>query len=306
MILLEKLNSKVDIMPPTNHLQALDLRLPISSIEAYLHYIKQIPMLTQEEEQGLALKLQNNNDLEAAKGLILPHLRYVARVAKGYLGYGLPLADLIQEGNVGLMKAVRRFNPNLGVRLVTFAMHWIKAEIHEYILRNWRIVKVATTKAQRKLFFNLRQLKKRLGWMTNQEVKDVAKDLGVKPETVREMEMRLASSDAAFDGHQDDDSDESYYMTPAGYLEDTRYNPEEQLAQSDWTKQSGEVMHQALEQLDTRSQEIIRTRWLDEHKLTLHDLAKKYKISAERIRQLEKNALYKLRLAFESKISETC
>src|SRR3990167_8875953 len=180
-------------------LQTIDLRLPIGSLEAYLHYVNQIPMLTEEEEHDLAVRLQKNEELSAAKRLILAHLRYVVRVAKGYLGYGLPLADLIQEGNVGLMKAVKRFNPDMKVRLVTFAMHWIKAEIHEYILRNWRIVKVATTKAQRKLFFNLRTLKKRIGWMTQQEVHEVAQDLGVKPETVREMEMRLTASDASFD-----------------------------------------------------------------------------------------------------------
>lgn len=279
-------------------LQTIDIRLPVSSLEAYLHYVNQIPLLTQEEEHELALKLQNDNELAAAKRLILAHLRYVVRVAKGYLGYGLPLADLIQEGNIGLMKAVKRFNPNLGVRLVTFAMHWIKAEIHEYILRNWRIVKIATTKAQRKLFFNLRQLKKHLGWMTMQEVRDVAKDLGVKTETVREMEMRLATSDVSFEAHQDYDEDESTFV-PAGYLEDNHYNPAQQLERADWSEQSNETMYKALDQLDTRSQDIIRTRWLNEEKLTLQDLAEKYQISAERVRQLEKNAMQKLRTAFE-------
>lgn len=280
-------------------LQAVDIRLPVNSLEAYLHYVNQIPMLTQEEEHDLAVRLQKNNELAAAKRLILAHLRYVARVAKGYLGYGLPLADLIQEGNIGLMKAVRRFNPDMGVRLVTFAMHWIKAEIHEYILRNWRIVKVATTKAQRKLFFNLRNLKKRLGWMTQQEVNDIAKDLKVKPETVREMEMRLATSDASFDGHDDDDDDNHYSFKPAGFLEDARYNPEQQLESDDWTEQSSDTMYHALDKLDERSQDIIRTRWLDENKLTLQDLADKYQISAERVRQLEKNAMLKLRAALE-------
>jgi RNA polymerase sigma-32 factor len=278
-------------------LQKIDLRLPVHSLEAYLHYVNQIPMLTPEEEHDLAVQLQKTNDLAAAKRLILSHLRYVARVAKGYLGYGLPLADLIQEGNIGLMKAVRRFNPEVGVRLVTFAMHWIKAEIHEYILRNWRIVKVATTKAQRKLFFNLRNLKKRLGWMTQQEVNDIAKDLKVKPETVREMEMRLASSDASFDGHDDDDEEHSF--APAGFLEDTRYNPAQQLENSDWSEQSSDTIYRALALLDERSQDIIHTRWLNEDKLTLQDLADKYQISAERVRQLEKNAMQKLRAAFE-------
>lgn len=276
-------------------LQTIDIRLPVHSLEAYLHYVNQIPLLTQEEEHELALRLQKDGDLAAAKRLILSHLRYVARVAKGYLGYGLPLADLVQEGNIGLMKAVRRFNPEMGVRLVTFAMHWIKAEIHEYILRNWRIVKIATTKAQRKLFFNLRRLKKHLGWMTQEEVNDVAKDLGVKAETVRDMELRLATSDTAFDSHSDDDED--HHFAPAGYLEDHRYNPATQLENTDWATQSGDVMSQALSQLDERSQDIIQTRWLDDNKLTLQDLAEKYQISAERVRQLEKNAMNKLRNA---------
>ncbi|MBX3708173.1 MAG: RNA polymerase sigma factor RpoH [Gammaproteobacteria bacterium] len=278
-------------------LQTIDIRLPVSSLEAYLHYVNQIPMLSQEEEHDLAVRLQKNNELAAAKRLILAHLRYVARVAKGYMGYGLPLADLIQEGNIGLMKAVKRFNPDMGVRLVTFAMHWIKAEIHEYILRNWRIVKVATTKAQRKLFFNLRNLKKRLGWMTRQEINDIARDLKVKPETVREMEMRLATSDTSFDGHSDDDDD--YHFAPAGFLEDMSYNPAQQLEKADWSEQSNDTIYHALGKLDERSQDIIRARWLDENKLTLQDLADKYQISAERVRQLEKNALQKLRAAFE-------
>lgn len=280
-------------------LQTLDLRLPVSSLDAYLLYINRIPMLSAEEEHDLAVRLQTGNDLEAAKRLILAHLRYVARVAKGYLGYGLPLADLIQEGNIGLMKAVKRFDHTKGARMVTFAMHWIKAEIHEYILRNWRIVKVATTKAQRKLFFNLRNMKQRLGWMTQQEVNDVAKDLGVKPETVREMEMRMSSTDSPFDGY-DDDSDDRSNFSPAGYLEDNRYNPARQTENSDWTDQANEGIYHALEKLDERSQEIIRARWLNDDKLTLQDLADKYQISAERVRQLEKNAMKKLRAAVES------
>lgn len=278
-------------------LQKVDIQLPVSSLEAYLHQVNQIPMLTQEEELELAQRLQKDGDLVAAKRMILSHLRYVARVAKGYLGYGLPLADLVQEGNIGLMKAVRRFNPNMGVRLVTFAMHWIKAEIHEYILRNWRIVKVATTKAQRKLFFNLRSMKKHLSWMTPQEVNEVANDLGVKPETVREMEMRLSTSDASFDAHDDDDDD---HFAPAQYLEDHRYNPASQLENANRTMHANDAIHEALEQLDERSQDIIRHRWLDESKLTLQDLADKYQISAERVRQLEKNAMKKLRLAVEA------
>lgn len=279
-------------------LQAVDIRLPVSSLEAYLHHVNQIPMLTQEEEHDLAVKLQQSGDLAAAKRLILAHLRYVVRVSKGYMGYGLPLADLIQEGNIGLMKAVKRFKPEMGVRMVTFAMHWIKAEIHEYILRNWRIVKVATTKAQRKLFFNLRHLKKHLGWMNAQEVNDIAKDLGVKPETVREMEMRLASTDTAFDA-QDDDDDE-YSFAPAHYLEDARFNPATQLESADWSGQTSDGIHHALDQLDERSQDIIRARWLDENKLTLQELADKYQISAERVRQLERNAMNKLKAAVEA------
>lgn len=287
-------------MNTNKSLQKLDLCLPIGSIDAYLHYVNQIPMLTEEEERDLTTRLHQHGDLTAAKRLILSHLRYVARVAKGYLGYGLPLADLVQEGNIGLMKAVKRFNPAVGARLVTFAMHWIKAEIHEYILRNWRIVKVATTKAQRKLFFNLRSMKKRLGWMTAEEVNEVAKDLGVKPETVREMEMRLSTSDASFDGHMDDDDEQSF--APAGFLEDLRYNPANELENDDWSQQAGETMSRALEQLDERSQDIIRSRWLDEHKLTLQDLADKYQISAERVRQLEKNAMNKLKVAAQEQL----
>jgi RNA polymerase sigma-32 factor len=277
-------------------LSLADIRLPIHSLDAYLHYVNQVPMLTPEEELDLAKRLKNNEDLAAAKRMILAHLRYVARVAKGYLGYGLPLADLIQEGNLGLMKAVKRFDPDVGVRLVTFAMHWIKAEIHEYILRNWRIVKVATTKAQRKLFFNLRQLKKNLTWMTSQEVNDIARDLGVKPETVREMEMRLSATDASLEYHQSDDGETSF--APAGFLEDHRYNPADELERANWSTQSNDVMYQALDKLDARSQHIIRTRWLDDQKLTLQELAEHYQISAERVRQLEKNAMKKLKAAF--------
>ncbi len=279
-------------------LQTFDLRLPIGSIEAYVSYTHQIPMLSQEEEHNLAVRLFKNNDISAAKQLILPHLRYVVRVAKGYMGYGLPLNDLIQEGNIGLMKAVKRFNPEVGVRLVTFAVHWIKAEIHEFILRNWRIVKIATTKAQRKLFFNLRNMKKRLGWFTNEEINAVAKDLGVKPETVREMEMRLNTSDASYDGHEDSE-DDNHHFTPAAYLEDHRENPAEQLETANWSEQSNSSLQHALVQLDNRSQEILQARWLNDDKATLQELADKYQVSAERIRQLEKNAMQKLKVALE-------
>ena len=216
-------------------------------------------------------------------------------IARSYAGYGLSQADLIQEGNVGLMKAVKRFNPEYGVRLVSFAVHWIKAEIHEFILRNWRIVKVATTKAQRKLFFNLRSQKKRLAWLSHDEVNAVASDLGVEPKVVREMEGRLASHDTAFDGPQDDDDDNAY-QAPAYYLEDKRSNPATQLEQSDWTDDSNGRLMAALGQLDERSQDILRERWLSDSKSTLHELADRYGVSAERIRQLEKNAMKKIRM----------
>lgn len=277
-------------------LQAFNIRLPINSLDAYISYVNQIPLLSQGEEYELATRLQKNNDLEAAKKLVLSHIRYVVRIAKGYMGYGLPLGDLIQEGNIGLMKAVKRFNPEIGVRLVTFAVHWIKSEIHEFVLRNWRIVKIATTKAQRKLFFNLRNMKKRLGWFTHEEINAVAKDLGVKPETVREMEMRLNSTDAAFDGHEEE-GDEGFHAVPAGYLEDHRYNPAQCLEKNDWSEQSNTALHQALGRLDERSQEILAARWLKEEKATLQELADKYQVSAERIRQLEKNAMEKLKEA---------
>lgn len=280
-------------------LPIIDSRLPMGSLDAYIHRINQIPMLSAEKELELANRLQTTGDTEAAKALILPHLRYVARVARGYLGYGLPLADLMQEGNVGLMKAVKRFDPSRGARLVTFAMHWIKAEIHEYILRNWRIVKVATTKAQRKLFFNLRSMKKRLSWMSENEVNEVAQDLNVKPDTVREMELRMVASDPSFDAPTEA-SDEDAQFAPAGYLENQSISPEQQLIQSDWSGQATEKMYAGLTQLNERDRDIIQARWLDDdNKATLHDLAAKYNVSAERIRQLEKNALKKLRAAVE-------
>src|SRR5438105_1734364 len=251
-------------------LQPFDLHPLASSLDTYISHVNQVPMLSQEEEFSLATRLQQENDLAAAKQLVLPHLRYVVRVARGYLGYGLPLNDLIQEGNIGLMKAVKRFNPAVGVRLVTFAMHWIKAEIHEFVLKNWRIVKVATTKAQRKLFFNLRHMKKHLGWLTQEEVDEMAKDLRVKSETVREMELRMSTADTAFDGHQDDD--DQTHFTPAGYLEDHRFNPAEQLENKDWFLQSQIALQNAMTQLDERSQEILQARWLAEEKSTLQEL----------------------------------
>jgi len=280
-------------------LQTLQTQLPISSIEAYTSYVNSIPMLSQDEELELATRLRQTNDLEAAKRLILSHLRYVVKVAKGYLGYGLPLADLVQEGNIGLMKAVKRFNPQMGTRLVTFAIHWIKAELHEFILKNWRIVKVATTKAQRKLFFNLRGLKKHLNWLSQEEVNEVAKDLKVKPEAVREMEMRLYHSDTSYDGHAEDEDDHHAYLAPAGYLSDDNSSHAAQLEAEDWSAQSSNTLQLALEQLDERSQEIMQARWLNENKATLQELANKYQISAERVRQLEQMAMKRLKELME-------
>jgi RNA polymerase sigma-32 factor len=228
----------------------------------------------------------------------MSHLRFVVHIARSYSGYGLPQADLIQEGNVGLMKAVKRFDPNVGVRLVSFAVHWIKAEIHEYVLRNWRIVKVATTKAQRKLFFNLRSAKKGLGWLNNGEVEAIAQDLDVKPQTVRQMESRLSAHDAAFDAYTDDD-DDTAYQAPAHYLEDHRFNPATELENSNWAEDSSSRLQFAMSQLDERSQAILQQRWLTDSKATLHELADVYGVSAERIRQLEKNAMNKVRKMME-------
>jgi RNA polymerase sigma-32 factor len=269
----------------------------VGSLDSYIHYVNQIPMLTLEEEKDLANRLFNSNDLEAAKQLILPHLRFVVRVAQRYSGYGLALNDLIQEGNIGLMKAVKRFDPRVGVRLVTFAVHWIKAEIHEFILRNWRIVKIATTKAQRKLFFNLRSIKKHLGSLTQAEAFEVAKDLGVKSSDVYEMEKRMSAYDTSFDLPTDDDGDEggSTQFVPSQYLEDERYNPATQFETEDSTEQSQQTLQHALAQLDARSCDILQQRWLNSEKKTLQELAAHYKVSAERIRQLEQAAMEKLK-----------
>lgn len=276
-------------------LQLADRLVPGANLESYIQAASRIPVLTADEERQLAEKLHYDGDLEAARQLVLSHLRFVIHIARSYSGYGLAQADLIQEGNVGLMKAVKRFNPEYGVRLVSFAVHWIKAEIHEFILRNWRIVKVATTKAQRKLFFNLRSQKKRLAWLNHDELNAVAEDLGVEPRVVREMEGRMASHDTAFDGPMDDD-DETAYQAPAHYLQDHRSDPATQLEQTDWTEDSNGRLMEALEALDERSQDILRERWLTDSKSTLHELADKYGVSAERIRQLEKNAMKKIRM----------
>jgi RNA polymerase sigma-32 factor len=271
--------------------------LPTGNIDAYISAAYQIPMLTPDEERDLAVRQRDQGDMNAARRLVLSHLRFVIRIARGYLGYGLPLPDLIQEGSVGLMKAVRRFEPDMGVRLVSFAVHWIRAEIHEYILRNWRIVKVATTKAQRKLFFNLRSAKKRLGWFTREEVESVARDLDVKPETVLEMESRLSNQDLAFDG---DDSDEDEGpAAPSSYLPDMRMEPASALERQDTMMDRRERLYAALEGLDARSKAILQARWLTEKKQTLHELADQFGVSAERIRQIEKNAMQKMRTHLE-------
>ncbi len=279
------------LVPKTVKLPAI-----VGDLEAYVRTVNGIAMLDAEEERRLARRLRRDNNLEAARQLVTSHLRFVVHIARGYIGYGLPLGDLIQEGNIGLMKAVRRFDPAHGVRLVSFAVHWIRAEIHEFILRNWRIVKIATTKAQRKLFFNLRSSKKRLGWLNQEEINTVARDLGVNTETVLEMESRLSGQDLPFDpAAESDDTDERDGRAPAHYLQDVRNDPARQLEQQDWDEQSRRRLTKALALLDPRSRDIVKRRWLDEHKPTLQELALNYGISAERIRQLENNAFQKLK-----------
>ncbi|RMD71108.1 MAG: RNA polymerase sigma factor RpoH [Gammaproteobacteria bacterium] len=281
-----------------NALQKIDITLPTGNLETYIQAVNRFPMLSAEEERELAYRYREESDIEAVRPLVLSHLRFVVHVARGYMGYGLPLADLIQEGNVGLMKAVKRFDPSLNVRLVSFAVHWIKAEIHEFILRNWRIVKVATTKAQRKLFFNLRGAKKRLGWLNPEEVEAIAQDLGVKPKTVLEMETRLSAHDAAFDAGDDEDEDNGR-PAPKSYLPDLHADPLQEVEHEDWEAYSQGKLYRALASLDERSRDILESRWLSEEKLTLQALADKYGVSAERIRQLEKNAIGKLRKALQ-------
>lgn len=283
----------------SNNVNSMALMVPrTGSLESYISSVNSIPMLSAEEEKSLAERLQNEGDLAAAKQLIMSHLRFVVHIARGYSGYGLQQADLIQEGNIGLMKAVKRFDPTVGVRLVSFAVHWIKAEIHEFVLRNWRIVKVATTKAQRKLFFNLRKAKKRLGWFNRAEVDTVAQELGVSSAEVMEMESRMSAHDPAFDlSADDDDSREGSAFAPAQYLEDKSLDVATQVEQDNWDAHSNRRLTMALEALDERSQHIVRSRWLDDSKVTLQDLAEEYQVSAERIRQLEQNAMKKLRSA---------
>jgi len=273
----------------------LALAGPVGSLDGYIQAVGSIPVLSKEDEQALARRLRDNEDLDAARDLVMAHLRFVIHIAKGYTGYGLPLNDLIQEGNVGLMKAVKRFDPDYDVRLVSFAVHWIRAEIHEFVLKNWRIVKVATTKAQRKLFFNLRKKKKTLSWLTDAETKAVAKDLGVHPTEVTEMEKRLHSRDAIFDPTPDADDDHNF--TPAAYLPSPDADPAILVETADWNDDASTRMTAALDVLDERSRRILEERWLTENKMTLHELAAEYGVSAERVRQLEANAIKKLRTA---------
>ncbi|MDP8099551.1 RNA polymerase sigma factor RpoH [Pasteurella atlantica] len=289
------LEAKEKHLPAKRDDFANSMLIPQGNLDSYIRMANQYPVLTAEEEKELAERLYYDEDIEAAKQLILSHLRFVVHIARGYMGYGLPLADLIQEGNIGLMKAVKRFNPEVGVRLVSFAVHWVKAEIHEYVLKNWRIVKVATTKAQRKLFFNLRKNKHRLAWFNEEEVKHVANELGVQPSDVKEMESRMTGQDMGFDLPTNEDSDEAY--VPSMYLEDDNSNFADDIEDEQYSGQATAKLAYALATLDERSQEIIKTRWLDDNKATLQDLADKYRISAERVRQLEAAALKKIKQA---------
>ncbi|HEX6997544.1 MAG TPA: RNA polymerase sigma factor RpoH [Gammaproteobacteria bacterium] len=265
---------------------------PVGSLDRYIQAVNSIPMLSAEEERELATRLRETGDLDAARKLVLAHLRFVVHIARGYVGYGLQLADLIQEGNVGLMKAVKRFDPNVGVRLVSFAVHWIRAEIHEFVLRNWRVVKIATTKAQRKLFFNLRKAKKHLGWLSHDEAQAVARDLGVSAREVTEMEKRLAGHDVSFDP---DPAEEDDVFAPVAYLPSPGSDPAQLIENDDWESDAHERLGEALEKLDQRSRDILVRRWLAERKATLHELAAEYGVSAERIRQIEANAINKLK-----------
>ena len=278
----------------TNH--DLILNGPVGSLDAYIQAVGAVPVLTRDQEQELSRKFRDQEDLEAARSLVMAHLRFVVHIAKGYRGYGLPMNDLVQEGNVGLMKAVKRFDPDVGVRLVSFAVHWIRAEIHEYVLRNWRVVKVATTKAQRKLFFNLRKAKKNLSWLSHAETQAVAEDLGVSVAEVTEMEKRLYARDAGFDPLPDN-GDDDYAFSPAAYLPSPDADPAVILENADWENDASERVTKALQQLDDRSRAILQSRWLTEKKRTLHDLAAEYGVSAERIRQIEAAAIKKLKVA---------
>jgi RNA polymerase sigma-32 factor len=276
---------------------ALALRGPIGSLDAYIDAVSRIPVQSREDEFALARRLRENGDLDAARELVLSHLRFVVHIARGYTGYGLPMGDLVQEGNVGLMKAVKRFDPTLGVRLVSFAVHWIRAEIHEYVLRNWRLVKVATTKAQRKLFFNLRKAKKNLSWLSAEETAAVAKALGVTPAEVTQMEQRLSARDVSFDPVPDQDDEDGAY-SPATYLPAPDADPAVAVENEEWEDASSTRLHHALATLDPRSRAIVERRWLvEDNKATLHELAAEFDVSAERIRQIETAAMKKLRAA---------
>jgi len=277
---------------------ALPINLSVGTFDSYLNVVRQMPKLTVEQERELALRFRDNGDLDAARELVMTNLRFVVHVARGYSGYGLSMPDIIQEGNIGLMKAVKRFDPDIGVRLVSFAVHWIKAEIHEYVIKNWGIVKIATTKAQRKLFFNLRKSKHDLGWLSNDEAVAIAKDLDVDVSAVYEMEKRLGSRDMSFDMPVDETSEESY-VAPASYLYEHSADPAVLLENSDWEGHEQDLLADAMAELDERSQDILSSRWLVEKKATLHELAERYNVSAERIRQLEQNAMKKLRAAVE-------
>jgi RNA polymerase sigma-32 factor len=274
---------------------ALPQNLSVGSFDHYLMSVNQLPKLSAEEEHRLAVLFRDEGDLDAARQLVMANLRFVVHIARGYHGYGLALPDLVQEGNIGLMKAVKRFDPDVGVRLVSFAVHWIRAEIHEFVIRNWRIVKIATTKAQRKLFFNLKKSKKRLGWLNSDEAHAVADDLGVKVETVYEMENRLDSHDMAFDAPINDNRDDHGSFCPASYLATKASDPATVLENTDWDQYEQMRLQEAMAQLDDRSRDILTSRWLNEEKSTLHELADRYSVSAERIRQLEKNAMKKIR-----------
>jgi RNA polymerase sigma-32 factor len=273
----------------------LALAGPIGSFDAYVDTVSRIPVLSREDELELATRFHRDGDLDAARQLVLSHLRFVLHIARGYAGYGLPLGDLVQEGNVGLMKAVKRFDPAVGVRLVSFAVHWIRAEIHEYVLRNWRLVKVATTKAQRKLFFNLRKYKRNLGWLSAEETRAVARDLGVSEREVTEMERRLTSRDVSYDPLPESDDDESASYSPAAYLPAPDADPAVAVERAEWDDDVADRVAFAMTQLDDRSRTIMKARWMDEPKATLHDLADQFGVSAERIRQIEANAIKKLK-----------
>jgi RNA polymerase sigma-32 factor len=275
---------------------ALPVNLSVGTFDAYLNLVRQMPRLSAEQERELTIKYRDHDDLEAARELVMTNLRFVVHVARGYSGYGLSMPDIIQEGNVGLMKAVKRFDPDMGVRLVSFAVHWIKAEIHEYVIKNWGIVKIATTKTQRKLFFNLRKSKRDLGWLSNDEAKAIAQDLDVELSAVYEMEKRLGSPDMSFDMPVDESADENI-TAPANYLQQHNADPAILLENADWGGHKQDLLAEAMATLDERSLDIVSSRWLAEKKATLHDLADRYHVSAERIRQLEQNAMKKLRAA---------